>query len=152
MKRTLLSSLAMVLLVACGGSDSTTAPTTTTVPDTLLTWPHFETGGTWRPAGTSVSGISWRRIDMGFYGALRISYNMTFTNNDPSRAVRIGFTIHFKDANGFELAKTVGDYVTISVASSREIGGVVDLEGITTVSLANQITKMEVRAGFTFIG
>ena len=86
----------------------------------------------------------------GWFSSVRVSYNLTWTNNDPSRAVRISYDLHFKDANGFELGMAYGEVVTISAASSRQVGGIKDLEGVTTVSVANQISKMEVWASFSF--
>ena len=69
MKKTLLLALAMLLLVACGDSDSPTRP------EVLNTTAHSEVDGTW-PDGPSVSGINWRLVDL--MGGVRVSYNMTW--------------------------------------------------------------------------
>ena len=148
MKRTLLFVLAMVLLVACGGSDSTT----TTSPEGINTTARTETGGTW-PDGPSVSAISWRLVDLGYYGALRVSYNITRTNNDPSRAISILYYLTFFDANGFQIGSNEFSYVasvTISPASSRSLTGTHNMPTVQTVDLANQISEMRVGASFTF--
>jgi uncharacterized protein YcfL len=152
MKRNLLFVLAMVLLVACGGSDSTTGPATATGPDGINTTPRTETGGAW-PDGPSVSAISWRLVDLGFYGALRVSYNITLTNNDPSRAISISYYFTFFDANGFQIGGNEFSYVssvTIPPASSRSLSGTLNVARVETVDLANQISEMRVGATFTF--
>ena len=139
-----LAAIISAGLVACGGSDSTTGP------EVLNTTPRSEVDGTW-PDGPSVSGISWRLVDLdGLFGAVRVSYNMTWTNNDPSRAVTVSYQLHFLDANRVELAKDYGDSVTIPAASSAQIGAIVKLYGVTEVSFANQISEMDVWADFTF--
>jgi len=100
MKKTLLLTLGMVLLVACGGSDPTTGPS----EPVLNTTAHSEVDGTWLD-GPSVSAINWRLVDLRFYGALRISYNMTWTDNDPSRAINITYYLTFYDASGFHTVR-----------------------------------------------
>ena len=146
MKKTLLSSLAMVLLVAC--SDSTG-------PGGLNTAPHTEPG--WQAELVQLSNVSWRLIDMrGFdnqryiTNAARVSYNMAWTNKDPSRTVDIGYELHFNDANGFELAKIWAGNVVLTGGSSQQVTGTVSLLDVITVSLANQITEMEVWTDFIY--
>jgi len=150
MKRTLISALAMVMLVACGGSDYTTGYSSEASSEAVLnTTARSEIDGSWTD-GPSVSGISWRLVDLLVDESLRISYNMIWTNNDPSRAVTVSYQLHFLDANGVELAKDYGDSVTIPAASSAQVGAIVKLYGVTEVSFANQISEMDVWADFTF--
>ena len=144
MKRTLLFVLAMVLLVAC--SDSTG-------PGGLNTAPHTEPG--WQAEGVELSNVSWRLIDLGGWNGggepiARVSYNMAWTNKDPLRTVDIGYELHFNDANGFELAKIWAGNVVLTGGSSQQVTGTVSLGGVITVSLANQITEMEVWTDFIY--
>ena len=144
MKKALLFALAMVLLVAC--SDSTG-------PGGLNTAPHTEPG--WQAEGVELSNVSWRLIDMDgrfatISNAARVSYNMAWTNKDPSRTVDIGYELHFNDANGFELAKIWAGNVVLTGGSSQQVTGTVVLLDVLTVSLANQITEMEVWTDFIY--
>jgi len=40
--------------------------------------------------------------------------------------------------------------MTIPAASSRDVGAIVEVDGVTGMSLVNQISKMEAWASFTF--
>ena len=132
-----------ILLVACGDSESTTGP------EGLNTTPRSELG--WQAELVKLSNVSWRFIDIGgLYNAARVSYNMAWTNKDPSRTVDIGYELHFNDANGFELAKIWAGNVVLTGGSSQQVTGTVVLLDVLTVSLANQITEMEVWTDFIY--
>ena len=139
--------IVLITLVACGDSGSTTGP------GGLYTTPRSEPG--WQAEGVELSNVSWRLIDLGGWNGggepiARVSYNMAWTNKDPSRTVDIEYDLHFNDANGFELAKTGGGNVVLTGGSSQQITGTVLLLDVLTVSLANQITEMEVWTDFIY--
>ena len=141
--------IVLITLVACGDSESTTGP------GGLNTTPRSEPG--WQAELVELSNVSWRLIDMrgsdyqGYNSnSARVSYNMEWTNKDPSRTVDIGYELHFNDANGFELAKIWAGNVVLTGGSSQQVTGTVSLVDVITVSLANQITEMEVWTSFIY--
>ena len=139
--------IVLITLVACGDSESTTGP------GGLNTTPRSEPG--WQAELVELSNVSWRLIDMDgrfatIRNAARVSYNMAWTNKDPSRTVDIGYELHFNDANGFELAKIWAGNVVLTGGSSQQVTGTVSLVDVITVSLANQITEMEVWTSFIY--
>ena len=145
MKKILMFVLGMVLLVACGEFDPMSAG-----PAGLNTTVHSESNGTWtenglEPTGPTASDISWRFLELN-----RISYQMTWTNNDPSRAVTVSYSLHFVDDAGFEIWKSSSFSTIISAASSRDTQDIIIQYIIDSVDLANQISAMEVWASFTF--
>jgi hypothetical protein len=139
MKKILMFVLGMVLLVACGEFDPMSAG-----PAGLNTTVHSESNGTW-PDGPTASDISWRFLELN-----RISYQMTWTNNDPLRAVTVWYSLHFVDDAGFEIWKSNDASTIISAASSRDTQDIISQYIIDSVDLANQISAMEVWASFTF--
>ena len=140
MRRTLLFVLAMLLLVACGDSISDSPP-----EPVLNTTAHSESDATWSGKGRA-SDISWRFLDLN-----HISYQLTWTNLDPSRAVNVHWALHFVDHAGFEIFKSSGTSKIIPAASSRAVQDIINTwPTFTNLDLASQITKMEVWASFTF--
>ena len=147
MKKTLLFVLALVLLVGCGDSVTTPAPP----PEPVLnTTAHSERDAAWTDEIVTASAISWRFLDL-----QSISYQLTWTNNDPSRAVTVNWSLHFVDRAGFKIFESPGTSRIIPAASSRYVQDIVSTfsypDWITLdLDLANTISNMDLWASFTF--